>query len=91
VTVLFAMNSFTCSGSFRSACWLMCVSALSMNFIVMSALPLFFMSMSMFRMGVCLKWMVFLFFGNDLVENQPVLVTNVSQEFEKSLKTLLHT
>ena len=49
-TFLFAMNCFTSSGSFRLACLLMHVNALSTNLMLYSLLALFFMFASMFRM-----------------------------------------
>lgn len=43
------MNCFTCSGLFKSASRLMRFSAFLTNFIVTSALPLFFIFMSTFK------------------------------------------
>jgi hypothetical protein len=61
VTGLFAMNCFTSSGLSRFACWLIYVNALSTNFIVVSALPLFFMLMRTFIIvaGLQVFWMVY--------------------------------
>jgi len=50
VTFLFAMKCFTSSGLFRFVFLLMAVSILSNHFIVLSAFPLFFIWMSMFKM-----------------------------------------
>ena len=47
----FAMKCFTASGSDRLVCWLMYVSALSVNLIVLSALALFFICISTFKIG----------------------------------------
>ena len=50
VVCRFAMNCFACSGSFRLACLLMVVSALSVNLIVYLLLFWFFILISMLRM-----------------------------------------
>ena len=45
------MSCFTVSGLFRSACLLMYVNTLSTNLMLVSALPLFFICMRMFKMA----------------------------------------